>query len=243
MTSQSIAYGEERINFQVCVVSDRPKRKVAIHVHPDGSVQVDTPEGVANGEVREAVRKRARWVLKHVTEARRQREHVLPRQYVSGESHFYLGRRHVLKVSIDANEKAGVKLVRGRLEVQCPKDNPGMIKDLLWAWYRKRSMEFIQRRLNTHTDGISWLSAPPPWKLASMQKQWGSCSPKGALSLNAHLVKAPRECVDYVLLHELCHLKERNHSDRFYQLLERQMPEWRSVKAKLDGMAELLLNE
>ena len=243
MTSQSIIYGGDRIDFQVCVVPDRPKRKVAIHVHPDGSVQVDTPEGVANGQVRDAVRKRARWVLKHITEAKRQREHVLPRQYTSGESHFYLGRRHVLKVFVDPDVTAGVKLVRGRLEILCPKNNPGMVKDLLRAWYRKRSMEFIQRRLENHVGRTSWLSTPPPWKLAPMQKQWGSCSPKGALSLNNHLVKAPRECVDYVLLHELCHLKERNHSERFYQLLERQMPGWRSVKAKLDGMAELLLNE
>jgi predicted metal-dependent hydrolase len=75
-----------------------------------------------------------------------------------------------------------------------------------------------------------------------MKKQWGSCSPRGNILLNPHLVKAPRECIDYVILHELCHLKEHNHSPEFYRLLNQLMPDWKQIKAKLDGMAELLLN-
>ena len=76
-----------------------------------------------------------------------------------------------------------------------------------------------------------------------MRKQWGSCSPKGVVSLNPHLVKAPRDCIDYVLVHELAHLKEHNHSKRFYGLLDRNMPDWKSRKGKLDGLADLLINE
>jgi predicted metal-dependent hydrolase len=75
-----------------------------------------------------------------------------------------------------------------------------------------------------------------------MKKQWGSCSPAGVLSLNPHLVKASSLAIDYVLLHELCHLRFHNHSDRFYRLLDRQMPGWKEVKERLDGMAQLLLN-
>ena len=243
MSNLSIVYGDDRIDFQVCISHDRPKRKVAIHVYPDGSVQVDAPEGAGDSEIRDAVRKQARWVLKHVSDARQQREHVLARQYVSGESHFYLGRRHLLKVIMAPDEHATVKLLRGRLEVRCPKDSPGLVKDLLRGWYRERAKEYLQNRLAIHADRLPWLSATPYWKLVPMQKQWGSCSPKGVISLNPHLVKAPRDCVDYVLLHELCHLREHNHSERYYQLLGQLMPEWKSVKVKLDGMAELLLNE
>ena len=243
MSNLSIVYGDDRIDFQVCISHDRPKRKVAIHVYPDGSVQVDAPEGAGDSEIRDAVRKQARWVLKHVSDARQQREHVLARQYVSGESHFYLGRRHLLKVIVAPDEHATVKLLRGRLDVCCPKATPGLVKDLLRGWYRERAKEYLQNRLAIHADRLPWLSATPYWKLVPMQKQWGSCSPKGVISLNPHLVKAPRDCVDYVLLHELCHLREHNHSERYYQLLGQLMPEWKSVKVKLDGMAELLLNE
>ncbi len=76
----------------------------------------------------------------------------------------------------------------------------------------------------------------------AMKKQWGSCSTRGSLMLNPHLVKAPKECIDYVILHELCHIAEHNHSDRFWRLLTQVMPHWKEVKAKLDEMAELYLN-
>ncbi len=93
-------------------------------------------------------------------------------------------------------------------------------------------------------DTLKWTrGVVPKWKITAMRKQWGSCSPKGVVSLNPNLVKAPRDCIDYVLVHELAHLKEHNHSKRFYGLLDRNMPDWKSRKAKLDGIADLLINE
>ena len=83
--------------------------------------------------------------------------------------------------------------------------------------------------------------ALPALRLQHMKVQWGSCSPAGRITLNPHLVKAPRECIDYVLLHELCHLRHHNHSARFYKALGTQMPRWRAVKQRLDAMAEQLL--
>jgi predicted metal-dependent hydrolase len=71
-----------------------------------------------------------------------------------------------------------------------------------------------------------------------MTVQWGSCSPAGRITLNPMLVKAPRECIDYVVLHELVHLQHHHHGAAFYRALDRHMPGWRVVKAKLDGMAE-----
>ena len=79
-------------------------------------------------------------------------------------------------------------------------------------------------------------------RLQVMKTQWGSCSPTGKLTLNPWLVKAPRDCIDYVILHELCHLKEHNHSPRFFKLLDRHMPAWRQRKARLDELAEIILN-
>jgi len=76
-----------------------------------------------------------------------------------------------------------------------------------------------------------------------MKKQWGSCSTSGNLILNPHLIKAPKTYVDYVILHELCHIKEHNHSEQFWRLLTQVMPNWKEVKAELDGMAEYYLSE
>lgn len=86
-----------------------------------------------------------------------------------------------------------------------------------------------------------WVDVPPPLHILTMQTQWGSCSPAGRLTLNPNLVKAHRECIDYVILHELCHLAEHNHSGRFYRLMAQVMPQWRTIKVRLDEMANLLI--
>ena len=75
-------------------------------------------------------------------------------------------------------------------------------------------------------------------RLQAMRVQWGSCSPTGRITLHPGLVRAPRECIDYVVLHELCHLASHDHSPRFYRLLDRHLPGWKAVKQRLDGMAE-----
>lgn len=104
-------------------------------------------------------------------------------------------------------------------------------------------MDVFQRRLTHVEERLLWLKERPDWRLLEMKTQRGSCSPRGDVLLNPHLVKAPTECIDYVILHELCHLKEHNHSQRFHDLLRYAMPRWEAVKHRLDGMSEMLLNE
>ncbi|WP_319760765.1 SprT family zinc-dependent metalloprotease [Maridesulfovibrio sp.] len=239
---QTLTYGDEKIRYQVCHVPGK-KTKVAIHVHPDGSVQVDAPLNAEITQIKEAVQKRARWVMEHLIRNREIRANVLPREYISGESYFYQGRRHQLKVIKNQEQKSQVRLYRGQLQVTTENASPERVKKLLQRWYKDRAKAYFEKRLLDIVSKTPWQSDVPQWRLLTMKKQWGSCSPKGTLSLNPHLVKAPRECIDYVLTHELCHLQEHNHSPRFYRLLTERIPEWKSVKAKLDGMSEMLLNE
>ena len=134
-----------------------------------------------------------------------------------------------------------VKLSRGKLNVELSQsdselgseERAALVKILINEWYKKRA-ELISR------EGIKYLiykaycvENSPSFKLMVMKKQWGSCSTKGDLILNPHLVKAPKECIDYVLLHELCHIAEHNHSERFWRLLTQVMPNWKEVKAHL----------
>jgi len=240
MMSASFTYGDSKLQYIVFYRSGR-RDKIAIHVHPDASVQVDAPKGEELRSIHAAVLKRARWIHRHVSEARQQLEHALPRRYVSGEGHFYLGRRYQLKVLTGTG--ASVRLAKGRICVESVKRDPDTIKGLLTRWYRERASEVVARRLDLVLQNVEWLKEPPIIRLLAMRKQWGSCSPKGVVFLNPHLVKASRDCIDYVIAHELCHLREHNHSPRYYRLLQKIMPEWRPVKARLDGMAALLLNE
>jgi len=242
MVEQCLYYGELKIHYKVFFVPGR-QQKVAIHVYPDGTVQVDAPPQVPLIEVKKAVSKRSRWLCNQLDRTRQQYANVLPREYVSGESHLYLGRRYVLKICKSNSRQAEVKLRQGQLQLVSSSIDHESIKEQLWGWYKNHAIKLFDRRLENICANLSWVTSKPEWKLLKMRKQWGSCSPKGALNLNPHLVKAPIRCIDYVLLHELCHLKIHNHSPQFYRLLFKHMPEWEAAKMQLDGMAEILLNE
>jgi predicted metal-dependent hydrolase len=243
VTRHKCHYGDDKFQYEV-VYLPKPARKISIHVHPNGAVQVDAPPGTQAPEIKEAVRKRARWVVKHLARIRERQLEILPRRYVSGESHFYLGRRYMLKVINRGDEPQGVKLTRGRLNVITADKSAQNVKHMLRTWYKEHARMTFQRRLHAITPQLFWVNKNTQGiKLLTMKKQWGSCSPTGNIVLNPHLVKAPRDCIDYVILHELCHLQEHNHSPRFYRLLNQHMPEWKSVKTKLDGMSEHFLND
>ncbi|HBL7241566.1 M48 family metallopeptidase [Enterobacter ludwigii] len=238
----SFIYGDEWINF------DRESRpyatsRVLIKVHPDCRVVVSAPEEADDLAVLTAVKKRGRWIYQQLRDFRRQLEYITPRKYISGESHYYLGKQYLLKVIEEPAGVQRVKMLRGKLEVTLRQKSPEKVRQLLIDWYKTRAKNVFAKRLEAMLEQALWVNAPPPLRVLTMQTQWGSCSPSGRLTLNPNLVKAPRECIDYVILHELCHLAEHNHSERFYRLMGQVMPEWEVVKTRLDEMAGVIFSD
>lgn len=242
MASQALTYGDKVIPFRVVSDPSRTSR-IAIHVDPDGSVIVDAPSDAPDELIQKAVRKRARWIVRHVEDAENRYLLVRPREYVSGEQVMYLGRRYVLKVIQSERGNRSVKLVAGRLEVRTEDTTPDTIKARLRAWLRFHARNYFARRIGEISTRLPWVVATPPFRLQEMTKQWGSCSSSGEVILNPHLVKAPREAVDYVITHELVHLKVHDHSPEFTALLDQYIPDWRSTKRSLDAMVEVFLTE
>lgn len=235
-------YGEEMIRYTVAR-NPNLSSKVRIHVHPNGLIEAEAPSDAPPAEIKQALRKRARWITVQLREIANARAHAIAREFVSGETHFYLGRRFQLKVIPSNGEPSSVLLKSGQIRIILPSIDRAAVKRRLNGWYRAKAEDYLTRRLSEIAAGITWINEEPKLKLLTMRKQWGSCSPSGAIHLNPWLVRAPRECIDYVMVHELCHLREHNHSKRFYILLDRQLPGWRHTKTRLDGMAELLLCE
>ena len=237
----SIIYGGEIVDFEVLESPSRTE-KILIKVYADCRVVVSAPLNADDKTIIDAVKQRSRWIYKQLRGFREQSKFITPRQYKSGESHFYLGKQYQLKVIHDDTKPTGVKLLRGRLEVNTLDTDIESIKSHLNEWYRSRAKVIFEVRLRQILEKALWVEAKPDIRLMTMRTQWGNCSPSGLLTLNPHLVKAPAICIDYVILHELCHLVEHNHSDRFYQLLTQVMPDWAKVKERLDNMAEKILN-
>jgi hypothetical protein len=242
-------YGDCLINYDVirrAPANDAQAKKVVIKVHPDLRVVAIAPECASSEDIYDAMVKRARWIYDSVDEFSKLKDHVLPRTYTSGEVQFYLGRRYVLKVNPDTEEMTSVKLERGKLFVSLSKrreKKPDVIRSVVNNWYNEKAKAIFTERLNIIWPKATWVKDKPKLQLRTMRKQWGSCSSQGTILLNPHLVKAPKECIDYVILHEMCHIAEHNHSERFWRLLTQVMPNWKSVKNRLDSMSEMYLND
>jgi predicted metal-dependent hydrolase len=239
----SVRYGEDVIAYALRLQPQRKPSKVAIHVEASGRVLVDAPVGATHAAVTQAVKKRASWIAHRVAEAKARLEHVRQREYTSGESVHYLGRRYQLRVVVNPAAAASCRLRGGYLEVTVKRRAAQDVQAEMVAWLRHRAGEVLRGRLDAIASQLQWVKVRPPMRLQWMRVQWGSCSPQGRITLHPALVQAPRHCIDYVVLHELCHLASHDHSPKFYKLLDRYMPGWREVKSRLDGMAEELLRQ
>lgn len=227
----TIKYGTSSIQFE-WQYDDR--KTLGIHVHPDRKVYVKAPAGTPIELIREKVKKKAAWI-------QRQQEFFLsfhpltpPRRYISGETHLYLGRQYRLKVILSDLEE--VKLKHGYIHVYTAgKTNSSQIQRLLNDWYAaKAELHFdkLFQRLLPITN--SFYQDEVHLRQRWMKKRWGSCSAQGVITLNIELIKAPKRCIEYVIIHEFCHLAYLNHSKAFYDLLEEKLPDWRSTKYFLE---------
>lgn len=225
-----IAYGSEMIRFEVRRLSSR--RTLAIEVHPDGRVLVRAPVACRPELIHERIKLRARWITRQLADLERYRPRTPQRHYVSGETHLYLGRQYRLKVS--PGDRRSVKLTRGHLLVSLPEPcSPERCKQVLRRWYRDRAKVVFREALDASLDHFDELERPR-LIIRMLRSRWGSLSPKGTMTLNVDLVRAPRACIEYVVVHELSHLKHPHHGAEFYRLLERVMPDWQKRKEKLE---------
>jgi len=227
----AIAYGGKEIVFHIHVC-DRKTMEIA--VHPDSQVIVKAPQNASADDIRGRVYRRARWIARQIKYFQQFHPRTPQRQYVGGETHLYLGRQYRLKVS--AGEDTYVKLVRGNLFVTCRrKPIPSKVRSLLDEWYLERARTKYAESLARCFPYFQRMGySPPTIHIRRMKTRWGSLSSRGALTLNRDLIRAPRDCIDYVVTHELCHLRIRDHSRAFYRLLEQVMPDWDKRKHKLE---------
>ncbi len=227
----SVHYGRKTIQYSLLHTE---RKTLEIAVHPDASVVVKAPVDSDIALIEKKLQKRARWILKQQAFFEQFNPRTPSRSYINGETHLYLGKQYRLKLT--TGPVNSVKLSRGFLFLTFRQPATAeTAKKLLGEWYLQRAQRQFSESLDRCLEKFSNPSVrKPKLVITRMQKRWGSLSANGMVSLNTELIRAPKECIDYVVIHELCHLKYRDHSPGFYKLLESVIPDWEKRKHKLE---------
>jgi len=223
-------YGTSTIDYTIVY---RDRKTMAIEVNPNGEVFVIAPKDTTLDKIEEKIQKRASWISKQLRFYSGATTNIYQNEWVSGESIHYLGRQYRLKVS---QGKPQIKLQGKYLFVQVADvQNKSKIEILIKKWYLKHAIEKFSERLHLLKSILEREKLEiKELKIRRINKRWGSCTKEGNIILNENLIKVPVHCIDYVLIHEICHLKHHNHSPAFWSMLTKYCPDWVKLKEKLE---------
>lgn len=225
---ESIKFGSKTINFNL---EYKERKTLGITVHVDRTVSVKAPIDASKSQVLEKVKKRAPWIIKQQGYFLSFEPRTPARRYIGGETHMYLGRQYRLKFIDGTADKV---LLKGAfLEVHSI--DRSKAKELLSEWYLDKAKKHFYPLCE------KWICKfekhevrPKAIQIKEMSNRWGSCTPKGRVILNTELIQAPKKCIEYVIVHELCHLVHHNHGQAFFKLQASVFPEWKIWKEKLE---------
>ena len=227
-----------------CEIKRSRRRTVALYVHPDKSVEIRMPLLFSVDEIEPFLIKHSRWLFNRLDLP--EKKPVEPKKFVSGELHYFLGKQY--PIEIIASDKNSVVfdnekiVIRQRVnkstsqQVNLSKSVSASksVSDLLDRWYLEQAKRVFREISIPLVESMKKYNvAPKSFAIKKMKTRWGSCSSKGNINLNLHLIKLPEQCIKEVILHELCHLVHFNHSKDFYALMTAEMPDWKVWKKEI----------
>lgn len=201
---------------------------------PEGNVRVAAPNTTTDDNIRLLVVSRLRWIKRQQEKFLKQ-ERQSEREYVSGESHYLWGDRYILRVIERDNKYSKVEIENKRyINLYINKGTPvEKREEILDRWYRMQIKETIPKLIDKWQSIIG--VEVKEWGVRKMQTKWGTCnSDVGRIWLNLYLAKRPQRCLEYVIVHELIHLIEKTHNERFKELMDMHYPNWRTVRDELN---------
>jgi len=229
MTS-AIQFGSKQIYFQL-EYSNR--KSLGITVKPDLSVLVKAPADTSLEKVKEKLRKKAPWIIRQQSFFLYFHPKTPARKYISGETHLYLGRQYRLRII--QNNFEFVKL-KGKY-IEATMTDKTRAEHLVVEWYSQNAKLKLRTIAQPLIDNFKKYNIEPSSiVLRDMPTRWGSCTPKGKIILNPELIKAPKGCIEYVIIHELCHLVHHDHTQKFIDLQTKEMRDWEKWKMKLEKL-------
>lgn len=215
--------------------SSRRRSRCAFFFAPNGHLHVEAPAGVGIAAVRRVLGANAAWIRRRRAASRNDAHSDVcwfPAEYADGASLLFRGRVLALRLA----DQVGVH-VREE-EIVAPSVRT---KQHVWAWYDAQAQTLLSAALSGAVELLPWLQDAPRWRHRFMKSRWGSCSSSGRISLNTHLAKLSDALIEYVVVHELCHLRHMHHGPAFYQLMAASLADWKQRRGELRRHGGLLL--
>lgn len=209
------------------------RKTLSLTVTPDLRIILKCPEQIDNQRIETFLQKKWFWLEKQLSFFKKYQRKIYEKEYISGEGYLYLGRQY--KLIVRKGKEDTVSLTQGKLLVSTTKEtsNSRHNKKLIDLWFANRTGSIFQDRFSEMLTRFEYKNTPV-LSIREMKRRWGSFLNKEKIFLNPKLIHAPKECIDYVIVHELCHLKHKDHSLMFWKLLEEKYPKWKIVKEKLE---------
>jgi len=228
--NRKIRYGNSTIQYSII----RSKRRKTSQITVDkDNVIVRTPKSKSLKEIQNIMRDKAQWVFRKQLEFQKIKPSIRKISYSSGTTLPYLGKNCSLEIR-KAQKKNGIKYKAGRFVVflKGSKASRKAIKNLYEDWLKIKAEKLFQIKIKKFSKKTRL--TPKKMVIKNLKNRWGSATKEGVINLNQNLMKAPEHVIDYVILHELCHLKIKQHNHHFWQFLRKFMPNYEEKKAWLE---------
>ncbi|SHM54907.1 M48 family metallopeptidase [Flavobacterium xanthum] len=216
-------------------VTQKDIKNVHLSVYPPfGQVKIAAPNRMELDTIRIYAISKLSWIRKQQAKIKAQKREAA-REYLTKESHYYLGKRYLMKV-MEHNAVPTVKLKHNTLELYIrPETNTAKRKEILEEWYRTQLKELVPKYI-AKWEPIMGVKVND-FGIKKMKTKWGTCNIEAQrIWLNLELAKKPAICLEYIIIHEMTHLLERNHNTRFVALMNSFLPNWAAVKEELNRL-------
>ncbi len=231
---KSIKIADEILDYEL-LRSKKRKYSLAMKIRNDGMLQLNVPYTTSVADIESFISNKYAWIIK--TRAKQAHKCIIKPQYNFGEKHYYLGKAYPLQLISSSQSK--IEIGKDSLLVFHRKN--ASIKKILNVWYKQQATILLSQRTLELQKKFGFPTVAEI-KLRQMKARWGSCSSAAIITYNTKLIKAAINHIDYVIIHELCHLIHQNHGKGFYRLQQQCNPQWKQQKQALNHLAHLYLN-
>lgn len=226
----SIDYEERIIEFEV---QYRKRKTLSIQIDLDSNIKVISPMGITEKRIKDIVKSKGKWINKKLLEFEDINKNKVEKKFEDGDKLLYLGEEYLLRICIEKNlgNKYKIEIQNGEIKLYLSNYSKDLIKNILKSWYKQKTEERAKERIKMYQKYFS--EVPTKIKAKEQKRRWASCTSKREILINWRCIMASEEAFDYIIVHEMCHMKHMNHSKDFWNLVEYILPDYKLRKEYL----------